>query len=156
MPSVDEHGQFNLSWSTQLDQSIHRRPHCATGVKHIVDEHDNLPGEVEGDGASPLTRQAAWTEVVSKSSDVQLPHRDVGAFDLVEGGSEIIGEGNTPGTDADQYDIAHAPMPFDYLMSYTTKGTPHIIAVHQLRHQSGADAWDKNLTGSFPASQDRG
>ena len=101
----------------------------ATGVEHVVDEHDDLAGDVDGDlgGADGLHR--AEPDVVAEEGDVERAHRHLGALEPVDRGGDPAGDGQAPRVEADEDDVVRAMVALDDLVRDAGVGPAEIVGV---------------------------
>jgi hypothetical protein len=85
-----------------VEDLVHRRPHRAPGIEHIVDQQQRAAGDIERDPRRAHGRlQAARREVVAIEGDVEDADRRLDR----EFGPQPLGEPDAAGMDPDQADL---------------------------------------------------
>ena len=93
MPAVDQDRQLNRAGTAEIVQRVQRGAHRATGIQHVVDEHDGL-------AVHPVRRQLGpaqspcWMEpqIVPVHGHVQRPAGDLEAFELPDKDGQALRE----------------------------------------------------------------
>lgn len=131
MSAVDEDGELDHFGSTEIDNGIERRADGATGVKNVVDEHNDFAGDVgENVGRTDYGLRLQSGEVVAIESDVENAESGFATFGFFDCLSEALSDGHAAGSDADQNDIVDAAIAFDDLMSDALNGAAHVVGLH--------------------------
>src|SRR3990170_8723198 len=104
----------------QIDQMIDGGAHRAAGVQNVVEENDDLVGDIERnprvvDGAARQQR----VQVVTIESDVHLAYGNLFAVALLDDLSQPLGDIGAAGPDTDENDLVKAAVLFRHLASKT-------------------------------------
>jgi hypothetical protein len=105
MAAIDQDGELDLAWPAEIVQGIHRGANRSSAEEDVVDEHDGLAGDVEGNNGGLDIRRGALIEVVTMHADIEAADRDRMFPNIGEYFGEALGEGNAAALDSDQDDI---------------------------------------------------
>ena len=129
--SVDENEELNGAGSPEIDEGIEGGPDGAPGKEDIVDEDYVAIGDAAGYGrACAIGRLSGGVSVVAVGSRVKGGDRDPA---IAAGGNiagDALGEGETPGADADKEKVRGVRMGLYELMGNTAEGLADVGGGH--------------------------
>ena len=89
MAAVDEHGQLNRRGATDVHQRVERRANRAAGIENVVDEHDGLSVDVEGNIRGMNFGGQVGHEVIAIKADVEFSKGNLHPLDALDFLSEL-------------------------------------------------------------------
>jgi hypothetical protein len=114
--TVDQHGQLDGPRPAEVGQGVQGGPDRPPGVEDVVDQDDDLAGQVERQlgVVGGLGRPGA--DVVAVHGDVKGARRDLPPLDLAQLGRQPPGQGHPASVDADHHQPVGALVPLDDLV----------------------------------------
>ena len=103
--AVDEDRELDRAGPAELGERVHRGADGAARVEHVVDEHHDPAGDVDGDLGGARGGHRAEADVVAVEGDVECADRDLEVLELRDGGGEAAGDGETPGVEAHEHHV---------------------------------------------------
>ena len=142
--AVDEDRELDRPGATELGERVHGGAHGAAGVEHVVDEHHDPAGDVDGDLGGAGGRDRPEADVVAVEGDVEGADGDVEVLELRDGVGEAAGDGQTPGVETHEHDVVGATVALHDLV-----GDPGLRAaeVAGVEHAHACASFRRSLTG---------
>src|SRR4029077_6760497 len=92
MASIDQDGKLNFCRPSQIDQPIHRRTNSPARKQHVVDQHNNLVGNIERDrGLAENRLLLPQREFIPIEGNVQFSDRHLRCFNLLDPSHQPMG-----------------------------------------------------------------
>ena len=135
--AVDHDGKLDRLGTTEVDESVERRPDCAARVEDVVHEDDVTTVDVEGDVGPKLDGGDLAADVVAVEAHVEGANGRAGALDLGDLVGEQGRERGAAANDADQGDALGSLVLLDDLMRDARERTSHGLFVHDLCFELG-------------------
>ena len=141
MAPVDHHGQLHGPGPAEIVQRIQRSPDGTAGEEDVVDEDDDLAGQIDRNGGHRLGEDGAQPDVVPVERHVETAHNQIDALDLVERLGHAVGQGHPARLQADQDDVLDAPVALDHLVRHARQGTVDVSGGEDLGvgHEHGPE-----------------
>jgi hypothetical protein len=131
--AVDQDREAHRGGPAVVHQGIHRRPHRAPGVEHVVYDHDRRRGEVKWKvSALDLRLARDAREVVAVEGDIQGPDGDPHALVGFDHVRDPPRQGDAATLDADEGHALGAAVLLDDLMADADESAPHFVGGHDL------------------------
>ena len=137
MSAVDEHRELHCARAAELVQRVERGAGGAAGEQHVVDQHDDLPGDV-GDLGGPERRDGPQPDVVAVEGDVEHADRGLDVLERGDRGRDPAGEGDAAGVEADEDDVVGAVVALDDLVRDPGQRPAEVGGVEDVRAKDRA------------------
>ena len=132
MTAVDHDCELDRSRAPEGGEGVEGGAHRATGEEDVVDQHDDLAAEVDGDVGDGLGQHGAKADVVAVESHVERPHGHVGAVDVLQDPRQPVGDGDASRLEADDHHVVETVVALDDLVGDAHDRPPEIVGVHDL------------------------
>ena len=134
MAAVDQGEQLDARRTAEAHHGVKRRPRRAAGVDDVVDQHDRLARDGEGNvGAVEHRRVRGRTQIVAVERDVKLTDRQTHAVDARNVPGQPARQRHTARVDADQAQVVRTVVLFEDLMRDAHERAVDGSRVHDLR-----------------------
>ncbi len=124
---IDHHGQSDGFRAAIIDDRVHGGADRAARIDHIVHEHQGFAVEVGGDVGFAGSAGTDAVKVVAVEGDVDRPHGDGDAFELLDLLGEDMGDRDASGLDAEKHELGQVVGAFDDLGGEAGKGAPDFL-----------------------------
>ena len=133
MAAVDQGKELDARRTAELHHGVERCARGAAGVDHIVDQHDGLARNGEGNVRPVEYRRVRDRgQIIAVERDVQLADRQLHAVDLLNVFCKAAGQRHTARADADQAQVVRAVVFLEDLMRDAHERTVDGGFVHDL------------------------
>ena len=117
--AVDQHGQRDARRPAEVGELVERGADRASGVEHVVDDHDVLAVDVDRDLRLPDDRtRSDRLQVVAIERDVERALWHVGLLAFDDRGYDLRRELNAAALNADDDEIVRAVVQLDDLVGH--------------------------------------
>jgi hypothetical protein len=117
MPPIDQDRQLNTRGSPERADRVHRGPAGSSRKKHVIDEYDSPPLEMQRETRLIDIRQAgAQAKIVPMHRDIDNASLRADAFDLPKLIGQTLGERRSSEGDACKHELSRRGIVFKNLM----------------------------------------
>lgn len=133
MAPVNQNAELNRLGSSIIKQCIHGRTNRASGVQHVVHEHDRQVHNRKMN-FGPLNYRLGRNsgEVVAVKIDIQIPYRHLYFFEFKDRFRQPVGQRNTAPTDTDKSQVFGSVIAFNNLMRQPIQSPLDLVGRHDL------------------------
>src|SRR5579859_7164306 len=131
MPAVDQADELNGPRTAEIDQRVEGGADGAAGVQDVVDQHDGLVGDIDGDRRRAQRARGALMHVVAVQRDVQFAQRYLNALEFADTLLEPAGQWQPARPQPDQDHRLNALVALYNLMRQPRHGAPNVVGAKQ-------------------------
>src|SRR5580704_18377398 len=115
MAAIDQYAKLYLPGASLAKQRIQRGAYCASGVEHIIGQHDVLAGDGKSYVALLHHRlRPHRRKIVSVQADVKRTHRHRYLFNPLDHSPQALRQKHTATPDADDSEVHRAVVLLNY------------------------------------------
>ena len=110
----------------EVVQGVQGGPDGATGEEDVVDQHDDLAGQVTRNVGHGFGEDGAQADVVAVEGHIEAADRQGDPLDLAQELGHAGCQRDTAGLQADEHDVLDAPVALDHLVRHAGQRALHV------------------------------